>query len=147
MLRTHCLQARCATSISHPIKEIDVLINALRFILLEFSSLSFIKVLHQFLGVHHVSCHVYPNDIYGWKVLPTPGALIHIRITWALSPTAPQVTGVTLGSSLYPWCFGLSLWRGVRHSPPINIVDALINYTRSRHTNAQVAIIYGAALY
>ena len=27
-----------------------------------------------------------------------PGALIHIRITWVLSPMMPRVMGVTLGS-------------------------------------------------
>jgi hypothetical protein len=35
-----------------------------------------------------------------------PGALIHTSITWAFSPPAPQVPGVTPGSPLYPWCFG-----------------------------------------
>ena len=38
-------------------------------------------------------------------------ALTHTRITWALSPTAPQVPGVTLGC---PQCFGHSSWRGAR---------------------------------
>ena len=57
MLRTHCLQARYVTSVSSPVKEIDVLINALHFILLEPSSPSF-KVIYQFLGIHHVSCHI-----------------------------------------------------------------------------------------
>ena len=86
-------------------------------------------------------------SLRAWEALSTPGALIHIKITWTLSPTTTQVTGVTLGSPLRPWRFGLSLWRGARHSPPTNGVDALINYTRSRHTDAQVTILYGAALY
>ena len=47
----------------------------------------------------------------GWEAFPTPGALTHTRIIWALSPPAPQVSGVTLGSPLCPWCvkhpFGL----------------------------------------
>ena len=36
----------------------------------------------------------------GWEAFPTPGALIHARITWAFSPLAPQVLGVTVGSPL-----------------------------------------------
>ena len=47
-----------------------------------------------------------------------PGALTHTRITWALSPTAPQVPGVTPGSPLCPWCFGHSSWRGARQGVP-----------------------------
>ena len=43
---------------------------------------------------------------HGWEAFPTPGALTHTRITWALSPPAPQVPGVTPGSPLCPWCFG-----------------------------------------
>jgi hypothetical protein len=35
-----------------------------------------------------------------------PGVLTHTRITWAFSPPAPQVPGVTPGSPLCPWCFG-----------------------------------------
>jgi hypothetical protein len=34
-----------------------------------------------------------------------PGALTHTRITWFLSPMAPQVPGVTPGSPLRP-CVG-----------------------------------------
>ena len=45
-----------------------------------------------------------------------PGALIHTRITWALSPMAPQVPGVTPGSPLCPWCCGHSSRRGARQS-------------------------------
>jgi hypothetical protein len=51
----------------------------------------------------------------GWEAFPTPGALTHTRITWAFSPPAPQVMGVTPGSPLCPWCFGHPLWRGARH--------------------------------
>jgi hypothetical protein len=50
----------------------------------------------------------------GWEVFPTPGALTHTKITWAFSPSATQVPGVTPGSPLYPWCFGHPLWRGAR---------------------------------
>jgi hypothetical protein len=50
-----------------------------------------------------------------WEAFPTPGALTHTRITWAFSPSAPQVPGVTPGSPLCPWCFGHPLWRGARH--------------------------------
>ena len=59
---------------------------------------------------------VHPS-LRGWEAFPTPGALAHTRITWALSPTAPQVPGVTPGSPLCPWCFGHSSWRGARHHP------------------------------
>src|ERR1700737_401819 len=55
-----------------------------------------------------------PPSLCGWEAFPTPGALTHTRITWALSPTAPQVPGVTPGSPLCPWCFGHSSWRGAR---------------------------------
>jgi hypothetical protein len=44
-------------------------------------------------------------SLHGWEAFPTPGALTHTRITWALSPPAPQVLGVTPGSPLCPWCF------------------------------------------
>ena len=74
------------------------------------------------------------------------GALAHSTITWTLSPTAPQVPSVTLGSLLCLWCFRHSSWRGARHSTPPNGVDALITYTRSRRTNSEVAILYGVAL-
>jgi hypothetical protein len=62
----------------------------------------------------------YPHDAYstsprGWEAFPTPRALIHTRITWAFSPSAPQVVGVTPGSPLCPWCFRHPLWRGARH--------------------------------
>ena len=45
-------------------------------------------------------------SLRGWEAFPMPGALTHTRITWALSPPAPQVPGVTPGSPLCPWCFG-----------------------------------------
>ena len=45
-------------------------------------------------------------SLRGWEAFPTPGALTHTSITWAFSPPAPQVPGVTLGSPLCPWCFG-----------------------------------------
>ena len=85
-------------------------------------------------------------SLRGWEAFPTLGALIHIMIVWALSPTALQVSGVNLGSSLCPWCFGHLSWRSTQHSPPPNGVDALIEYTRSQNTNSQVSILYGAAL-
>ena len=55
-----------------------------------------------------------PPSLRGWEVFPTPRALNHTRITWALSPKAPQVMSVTLGSPLCPWCFGHSSWRSAR---------------------------------
>ena len=45
-------------------------------------------------------------SLRGWEVFPTHGALAHTRITWALPPPAPQVSGVIPGSPLCPWCFG-----------------------------------------
>jgi hypothetical protein len=51
---------------------------------------------------------------HGWEAFPTPRALTHTRITWAFSPPAPQVPGVTSGSPLCSWCFGHPLWRGLR---------------------------------
>jgi hypothetical protein len=53
-------------------------------------------------------------SLRGWEAFPTPGALTHTRITWASSPPAPQVPGVTPGSPLCPWCFGHPFWRGAR---------------------------------
>ena len=49
-----------------------------------------------------------------WEAFPMPRALTYTRLTWALS-TTPQVSGVTLGSPLCPWCFRHSSWRGARH--------------------------------
>ena len=37
-------------------------------------------------------------SLRGWEAFPTPGALTHTRITWALSPPVPQVPCVTPGS-------------------------------------------------
>jgi hypothetical protein len=54
----------------------------------------------------------------GLEAFPTPEALTHTKITWAFSPPAPQVPGVTPGSALCPWCFGHPLWRGERHDGP-----------------------------
>ena len=58
-------------------------------------------------------------SLHRWEAFPTPWALTHTKITWALSPTAPQNAGVILGSPLCPWCFGHSSWKGARHSPRI----------------------------
>jgi hypothetical protein len=51
----------------------------------------------------------------GWEAIPTLGALIYTRITWAFSPSAPQVLGVITESPLCPWCFEHSLWKGAWH--------------------------------
>ena len=90
----------------------------------------------------------YPRDSWSlWvEAFPTPGASPTPGSLGAFSPSAPQVPGVTPGSPLCPWCFGAYLWRGARHWPPPNGVDALIDYTRSQHNNSWVAILYGAAL-
>ena len=36
-------------------------------------------------------------SLRGWEAFSTPEALIHIKITWALSPMVPQVLGGTWG--------------------------------------------------
>ena len=72
-----------------------------------------------------------PSTPCGCEAFSMPGALNRIKITWALSRTAPQVLGVIRRSRLCPWRFGQSSWRGAQYSPPVNEVNALINYTRS----------------
>ena len=71
------------------------------------------------------------------EAFPMPGALTHIRITWALSPTAPQVVGVTPGSPLCPWCFGHSIWKGARqtHCRTISLVSLNIEIRRGQLLN------------
>src|ERR1700737_944382 len=71
---------------------------------------------HELRKAHGLT--LMPPSLRGWEAFPTPGALTHTRITWALSPTAPQVRGVTPGSPLCPWCFGHSSWRGARQGVP-----------------------------
>jgi hypothetical protein len=44
-------------------------------------------------------------SLCGWEAFPTPGALTHTWITWAFSPPAPQVPGITPGS---PCAHGVS---------------------------------------
>ena len=51
---------------------------------------------------------------YHREAFPMPGALAHTRITWALSPTTPQVSSITLGSLLCLWCFRYSSWKAMR---------------------------------
>ena len=83
----------------------------------------------------------------GCKAFPTPGPLAHTRITWALSPTAPQVSGVTPRFPLCPRYFKHSSWRGALHSPPPNEVDALINYTHSLDTNLKLHPLWCGILF
>jgi hypothetical protein len=67
-------------------------------------------------------------SLRGWEAFPTPGALTHTRITWAFSPSAPQVPG----SPLCPWCFGHPFWRGARQRrscPPIQDTLLYLLYT------------------
>ena len=68
-----------------------------------------------FLSIWEFACHelhiahgltLMTPSPRGWEAFPTPGALTYTRIIWASSPLAPQVSGVTLGSPLCPWCFG-----------------------------------------
>ena len=66
----------------------------------------------------------------GWEVFPTPGALTHIRIIWAFSPSAPQVPGVTPGSPLCPRCFGHPLWRRAQQSCLCHMCSSSWIYTR-----------------
>jgi hypothetical protein len=66
-------------------------------------------------------------SLRGWEAFPMPGALAHTRITWAFSPPAPQVPGVTPGSPLCPWCFGHPLWRGARHIPSVATLASSLN--------------------
>jgi hypothetical protein len=54
--------------------------------------------------------------LHGWEILSMLGALTHIMITWALSPTSPQVPGVTPGSPVCLRYLKHSSWRGARHS-------------------------------
>ena len=56
--------------------------------ILEFSS-------HELRIAHGLT--LMTPSLRGWEVFPTPGALTHIRITWAISPTALHVPGVILG--------------------------------------------------
>ena len=74
---------------------------------------SIIESSHHELRIAHGQTIMTPC-IRGWEVLPTPGALTHTWITWALSPKAPQILGVTAGSPLCPWCSGHSLWKGAQ---------------------------------
>ena len=53
---------------------------------------------HKLLKVHGLIC-VTPS-LYGWEAFWTLGALIHISIIWASSPSTPQVSGITSGSPL-----------------------------------------------
>jgi hypothetical protein len=70
---------------------------------------------HELRIAHGLS--VMTPSLRGWEAFPTPGALTHTRITWAFSPPAPQVPGVTPGSPLCLWCFWHPLWRGARQDP------------------------------
>ena len=87
--------------------------NKLRMILVEVI-LSILESPCQELHIAHGLTLVHPS-LSVWKAFPTPSGLAHTRITWALSPTAPQVSGVTPGSPLCPWCFWHSSWRCARH--------------------------------
>ena len=60
-----------------------------------------------FFRIFESSCHklfithgliLVALGLYGWEAFSTPGAFIHTRIIWALSPMAPQVSNVTLES-------------------------------------------------
>ena len=61
---------------------------------------------HRLYNAHGLTL-VTPS-LCGQKMFLTHMALIHIRITWALSPIAQQIMGATMGSPLCPW-------RGAQH--------------------------------
>jgi hypothetical protein len=67
--------------------------------------LSILELARHELRIAHGLTLMTPS-LHGWEAFPTPGALTHTRFTWAFSPPAPQVPGVTPGSPLCPWCFG-----------------------------------------
>ena len=70
-----------------------------------------------------------PLSLRGWEAFPTPGGLTHTRITWALSPTTLQVSGVIPGSPLCSWCFRDSSWRAERYE------RTLVNFVSTSFTN------------
>ena len=74
---------------------------------------------------------LFRPSLCGWEVFPMLGALAHTRITWALSPTAQEVLGVTPGSPLCPWCSGHSSWRGARQL--VYVVQTSRSYSDGRH--------------
>ena len=79
-------------------------------------------------------------SLHGQVVFPKLGALIHTRITWAPSPTTPQVPSVTSGSPLGLWCFGHFIWRCAQQTIYTHlwldltylILFTTIGYTRAR---------------
>ena len=73
---------------------------------------------HKLLTTHGLTLET--PSFCGWEVFLTPGALNRTRITWAFSPMAPQVLCITPGSSLYPWCYGYSSWRGAQQQASKN---------------------------
>ena len=78
-------------------------------------------------------------SLSGWEAFPMPRALIHTRITWALSPTTPQVLSVPPGSYL---CHGVvSIPYGeVRDIHPHQTVSML------HFDHSSIVILYGVAL-
>jgi hypothetical protein len=77
--------------------------------------LSILKSSHHELHIAHCLTLMTPSP-RGWEAFPTPGAFTHTSITWAFSPSAPQVPDVTSGTPLRAWCFGHPLWRGARQN-------------------------------
>ena len=59
--------------------------------------LSILELAHYGPHIAHGLTLVTPS-FYEWEAFPKPGALTHTRITWALSPTASKVPGVTPAS-------------------------------------------------
>ena len=54
------------------------------------------------------------RSLHGWEAFPTPRALTHTKITWALLSKALQVPDITPGSPLCPWYCEHSIWRDAR---------------------------------
>jgi hypothetical protein len=69
---------------------------------------------HKLLVAHSLA--IETPRLCGWETLSTLGALTHIKITWALSPTTPQLIGVTPGSPVCPRYLKHSSWRGAQLS-------------------------------
>jgi hypothetical protein len=83
----------------------------------------------------------------GWKVFPMPRAFTHSRITWAFSPSASQVPGVTPRSPLCPWCFEHSLRGGAwQHLPRTHYQVHFIYYIKGRNHVCLLAYLLLCAL-
>jgi hypothetical protein len=97
----HCCPGCCHGTTPHSNCHISFITPPIKMFM------SIIELAHHKIYIAHGLTLVTPS-FYGWKAFPTPGALTRTRITWARSPPATQVPGVTPRSPLCPWCFGHS---------------------------------------